>query len=129
MEEIQLNAAVSLLSSDHKKRPGQREPSQALFGISQPLKLAFGWPSSSRSPMRFTASLRIEADAKTIIPNRGIDERDHIEGGNQTGDLANEAEVFECFHGDREAVSTALARVWSPQTRLARIRACSIQNP
>ena len=38
----------------------------------------------------------------------GIDERDDIEGGDKTGDLADEAEVFECFHGDRGAVSTAL---------------------
>jgi hypothetical protein len=28
-----------------------------------------GWPSSSRSPMRFTASLRIEAAANTITPS------------------------------------------------------------
>ena len=36
----------------------------------------------------------------------GIDERDDVEGGDKTGDLADEAEVFECFHGDRGAVST-----------------------
>ena len=35
-----------------------------------------------------------------------IDERDDIEGGDKTGDLADEAEVFECFHGDRDPVST-----------------------
>ena len=34
----------------------------------QPLKLAFGWPSSIKSPMRFTASLRTEAAANTITP-------------------------------------------------------------
>jgi hypothetical protein len=34
----------------------------------QLLKLWFGLPSSSRSPMRFTESLRIEAAAKTITP-------------------------------------------------------------
>ena len=39
--------------------------------------------------------------------NRWIDERDDVEGGHKTGDLADEAEVFECFHGDRRAVSTA----------------------
>ena len=39
--------------------------------------------------------------------DRGIDERDDVEGGDKTGDLADEAEVFECFHGDRCAVSTA----------------------
>ncbi len=37
--------------------------------------------------------------------------RDHLvvedKGGHQTGDLADEAEVFECFHGDRGVVSTA----------------------
>ena len=38
--------------------------------------------------------------------DRGIDERDDVEGGHETGDLADEAEVFECFHGDRGAVST-----------------------
>ena len=37
----------------------------------QPLKLWFGCPSSSRSPMRFTASLRIEAAANTITPTFG----------------------------------------------------------
>ena len=29
--------------------------------------------------------------------NRRIDERDHVEGGNKTGDLANEAEVLNGF--------------------------------
>jgi hypothetical protein len=32
------------------------------------LKLWFGFPSSSRSPIRFTLSLRSEAAAKTITP-------------------------------------------------------------
>ena len=55
--------------------------------------------------MQFTASLRIEAAANTTTPI-GIDERDDVEGGDKTGDLAYEAEVFECFHGDQGAVST-----------------------
>ena len=38
--------------------------------------------------------------------DRGINERDDVEGGDKTGDLADEAEVFECFHGDRGTVST-----------------------
>jgi hypothetical protein len=39
--------------------------------VDQLLKLRFGLPSSSRSPMRFTESLRIEAAAKTITPTAG----------------------------------------------------------
>ena len=43
--------------------------------------------------------------------DRGIDERDHIEGGDKTGDLADETEVFECFHGDLGVVSTRVRRL------------------
>ena len=32
--------------------------------------------------------------------------RNDVEGGDKTGDLADEAEVFECFHGARDTVST-----------------------
>ena len=42
--------------------------------------------------------------------DRGINERDDVEGGHETGDLADETEVFECFHGDRGWVSTAGGR-------------------
>ncbi len=72
----------------------------------QPLKLWFGLPSSNKSPMRFTASLRIEAVANTITPMVGSTNGNDVEGGYETGDLADEAEVFECFHGDRDPVST-----------------------
>ena len=46
-------------------------PGALSFDGLQPLKLWFGWPSSSRSPIRFTASLRIEAAANTITPTVG----------------------------------------------------------
>jgi len=41
--------------------------------------------------------------------DRGIDERDDVEGGHQTGDLADEAEVFE--GGTRKALITAASKM------------------
>jgi len=39
-------------------------------------------------------------------PDLWIDERNDIEGGNKSGDLPDEAEVFESFHGAWGTVST-----------------------
>jgi hypothetical protein len=36
----------------------------------------------------------------------GIDEGDDVQGGHEPGELAEIAEVFECFHGSRAAMST-----------------------
>ena len=59
------------------------------------------WPSDSRRGCKSRPS-------RVADSNRGIDERNDVEGEDKTGDLADEAEVFECLHGDRGSVSTVL---------------------
>ena len=66
-------AGQSNLIPAKKQRPRTARAIRGHFGLvlAQPLKLALGWPSSSRSPMRFTVSLRIDAAANTITPSVG----------------------------------------------------------
>jgi hypothetical protein len=47
----------------------------------------------------------------------GIDKRDDVEGGDKTGDLADEAEVFE--RGTQKAVITAASKMPKAQAGIA----------
>jgi hypothetical protein len=43
-------------------------------------------------------------------PDLRIHKRDDVKSGNEPGNLADETEILECFHGDRVAVSTTGGR-------------------
>ena len=47
-------------------------------------------------------------------PDLGIHKRNDTDGGNEPGNLADQAEILECFYGDRGAVSTAGGRGFLP---------------
>jgi len=89
------------------RTPGQREPSGGVFLATRSALEAGVW---------FAVIEQVTDAVHGVLENRGgsehnhadrgIDERDDVEGGDKTGDLAYEAEVFECFHGDQGAVST-----------------------
>ena len=62
---------TTLISPPSGSMALSRLPCKLPHRASHPLKLEFGTPSSTRSPMRFTVSLRREAAANTSTPTAG----------------------------------------------------------
>ena len=82
-------------------------PGAFLFGVRSALEAGVGLAVVEQIPDAVHGVLEDRGGGKHDHADRGINEWNDIEGGDKTGDLADEAEVFECFHGDRGAVSTA----------------------
>ena len=94
---------------DQTEIPGQRQPSGDFQFWPQPL-------------LRFEALVRLSiveqvADAVHGVLEDGgrsedhdangrFDEGDDVEGGDEAGELADVAQILECFHGTSEPVST-----------------------